>query len=138
MWQVVYTRERERILRLSEVLISKKCLLEENISQAFLRDLEGQCWELLKSEEYFNHNNAILLSDFSDLEKFDFVTGDTLRQKSLEKLAMRYCIEVLFILFECIYQQKRYSECMSFMNVVRERQPLVLAYLTAADLEGIL
>ena len=78
-----------------------------------------------------------MLFDSDDLQT-DQIRGDVLRQKSLEKLCMLYCIEILVILFECLAGQRKYSECISFMSRVRERQPLVPSSLTPADIAKIL
>lgn len=60
------------------------------------------CWELLKPVEY--PNGGLLLNDSSDVAGFDIIQGDYHRQVSLKKLGKRYCIEVLLVLFECLFR----------------------------------
>ena len=79
-----------------------------------------------------------MLQDSEDVLHFSFISGDALRQKSLEKLSQRYCREILIILFTCYEERNDYANCISFLSKVRERQPLVPNALTEEDYSMLL
>ena len=59
------------------------------MSAQLYEQIEQQCWELLKSQEY--PSPGFLLMDADDVTNYDFICGDVLRQNSLNALSRRFC-----------------------------------------------
>ena len=72
--------------------------------------------------------------------------GDESRIKSIRKISQRFIIDVLICLFLCLERQRNLQDCISFMTIVRQKQPLLAtslntsvddAYLLTEDLDTI-
>jgi len=73
--------------------------------------------------------------------------GDESRIKSIRKISQRFIIDVLICLFLCLERQRNLQDCISFMTIVRQKQPKLAlvsldisvddAYLLTEDLDTI-
>ena len=94
---LAYVRERDRIIKLVDLLIEKEKLIDTDLSAVLYNDVEQRCWELLKSQIY--PSPGFLLMDCDDVTIIDEISGDVLRQNSLNMLSSHFCHEILLILF---------------------------------------
>ena len=85
-----------------------------------------------------------MLYDSDDVE--ECMKGDESRIKSIRKISQRFIIDVLICLFLCLERQRNLQDCISFMTIVRQKQPLLTvsldtsvdeAYLLTEDLDTI-
>ena len=86
-----------------------------------------------------------MLYDSDDVE--ECMKGDESRIKSIRKISQRFIIDVLICLFLCLERQRNLQDCISFMTIVRQKQPKLAlvsldisvddAYLLTEDLDTI-
>ena len=77
-----------------------------------------------------------MLLDSDDVR--ECMQGDVQRSKSICKISQRFIIDVLICLFLCLERQRNLQDCISFMTIIKQKQPLLAVSLDTRDEDAVL
>eukprot|EP00347_Sterkiella_histriomuscorum_P017932 403347430 len=135
---IVYLRERRNLIQLVDILQlgqqyqSRQRNERVSITQAQYESLLDNCENLL-----FHLSGSILLED-DEKGELPGIEQDTERQRGLEKVNKRYCIELLKIMFTCLQNLNLEDKCLTFIADLRKRNEKVFEFLSVDDLQSLI
>jgi len=114
---IVHIRERMQMIKLASVML-RRADISKPQSVMWLQTLQQDCSSLIGSSDKID--SSFIMSDRSDVNHIDAVFGNEPRNKSLEMINTRYCVEILLIWFQCLFLQKDFKTCSKFLSYVEQ------------------